>query len=107
MISLVVWFVVSVILLLFVAGGFTSLVRQMQAGFELDDLFMVSLFELMFGSGLWMVAGLEHTAIVVGANIMSVVVVFLGVAVAYSHCRPYLRRRDLIRVWSGDGGEVV
>lgn len=92
MMSLVVWIGLSIVLLVVVAGGFRSMVHQMQAGWVLDDLFMVSLFELAFGVGLWVMAGLVHEIVSLGANVMSVFVGALGVAVVYSHVQPWLRQ---------------
>jgi hypothetical protein len=94
MIPLLVWIVLSVVLLVCVALGFRSQVVQMFAGWPLDDLFMVSLFELAFGVGLWVMAGLVHEIVSVGANVMSVFVCVLGVAVVYSHLRPFVRRLE-------------
>ena len=104
MIPLVLWIVMSAVLLVCVAGGFRSLVRQMLDGLVLDDLFMVSLFELAFGVGLWVMAGLVHEIVSFGANVMSVFVGMAGVVVVYSHVRPFVRR-----VWRdgwGRGGVV-
>ena len=101
----VIWFAVSVLLLMFVGGGFSSLVRQMQAGFELDDLFMVSLFELAFGAGLWMFTGLSRAVVVWGADVMSLVVVGLGGVVVYSYCSSFLGRMRRVCEDGKSGGE--
>jgi hypothetical protein len=104
MIPLLVWIGLSAVLLLCVALGFRSLMQQMHDGWPLDDLFMVSLFELAFGMGLWMMAGLAHEIVSFGANVMSVFVGLVGVVVVYSHLRPFVRRFG--RDGGGCGGVV-
>jgi hypothetical protein len=104
MIPFVLWIAMSAALLLFVASGFRSLVRQMADGLMLDDLFMISLFELAFGVGLWVMAGLAHEIVGVGANVMSVFVGVAGVMVVFSHVRPFMRR--VRRDGWGSGGVV-